>query len=187
MAKPAPKKRTSLNLLYPQGIPQKLPLKFLRWILTFGRYIAVVVEILVLITFAARFKFDQDLANINEEINKQVPFIESLKSQENLIRKAQFKIENINKTIEKSPSFANIIDKIANQTPTGVSLTNINFDTTSSPTTIKLSGKSSSNNDLAIFLYGLNNEPTLKDVNLVNINFAEGVIEFVINATKKES
>lgn len=187
MAKPAPHPKVNLNILYPQGIPQKLPARLLKWVLTFGRYIAVLVEILVLVTFAARFKLDADLADTNEKINQQIPFIESLSTQEQQIRQTQFKLETVKTVFATSPSWEQILNKISGQTPLGVKLKTLDFDHSSSISNLqfKLSGQSSSNNDLAIFLNGLSNEPSFKDISLVNVTFqTEGLVFTITGATK---
>lgn len=184
MAKPAQTPRINVNILYPQGIPQKLPVKFLKWLLTFGRYIAVFVEILVLATFAARFKFDADLADINEKINQQIPFIESLSEEEATIRQTQFKIDAINKTFANYPKYTDLLSRIAQNTPGGVILSTINFDQTDPATAlnIRVAGQSSSNSDLSVFLNALTLDTTFKDVNLTNSTFEQGVISFIITA-----
>ena len=91
MPKYIPKFKISLNLLYSQGTPLKWPAKILTWALSAGRYIGIAVEILVLATFAARFKFDADLADLKEKINQQIPYIESLQKEESLIKQTQFR------------------------------------------------------------------------------------------------
>ena len=61
------KLKIKLNLLHTQGLPEKLPVKFLKWLVNYGRYIVVLVEIIVLVAFVARFKLDADLAEIKRK------------------------------------------------------------------------------------------------------------------------
>src|SRR3989344_3939157 len=86
----------NFDLLKPQSNPEKTSVKILRWLLSTGRYIFIFVEAVVLIAFITRFKLDEDLASKNEAIKQQVPYIQSLKSTENLIRQTQLKIASIN-------------------------------------------------------------------------------------------
>lgn len=186
-AAPIHQPKINLNLLYPQGLPQKLPVKFLKWLLSFGRYIAVFVEIIVLVAFALRFKLDGDLVKINEEINQQIPFIESLAQKEALIRHTQFKIETIKKTYDESASWKTIFTNIADQTPGGISLKSVVVNKPEKATNLQftLNGQAITNNDLALFLYGLNEEKTFIGVNLTNLGFDQGVINFTIKGGLK--
>lgn len=186
MAAQPPHPKLALNLLYPQGIPQKLPVKLLKWVLTFGRYIAIAVEIVVLATFAARFKLDADLANIKERINQQIPFIESLSATETQIRQMQFKIEVIKQTYNSSPSWKETFDKIANQTPLGIKLLTLSFDRTKEPTQFKIVGTAVSNNDLGAFISGLKTEERFADINLASLAYDRGEISFTITGTIKQ-
>ncbi len=186
MAAPPPHPKLNLNLLYPQGIPQKLPVKLLKWVLTFGRYIAIIVEIVVLGTFAARFKLDADLAELKEKINQQVPFIESLATTEVQIRHLQFKISSIKAAYTTSPVWDNILSSISKQTPAGVTITTLTFDNTVSPMQIKIIGQAATNNDLGGFLSGLKTEDSLTNINLGTLTYEKGEISFTITLEAKK-
>ncbi|MBI3485967.1 PilN domain-containing protein [Candidatus Daviesbacteria bacterium] len=180
--------RLNINLLYPQGIPLKLLARIIKWLLTFGRYIGIVVEILVLATFAARFKFDGDLADVNENINKQIPYIESLTTQENLIRQTQFKLSIIKNVLTATPSWQDILSKISNQLPAGIKVTTINFDhsqSTDNQVVFKITGSALSNSDLAVFLSGLNSVNSFKEINLTNISLGDTGFTFTITGVAK--
>lgn len=171
-----------LNLLYPQGIPVKLPVKILKWSLTFGRYIGIIVEILVLATFAARFKLDADLADINEKINEQIPFIESLNKQEQEIRELQLKLAVIKKSFASYPNWQQSINLLGIHTPKGVTFDSINYENKAKDASLdfRVSGTAVSNNDLASFLYGLNKDERLKNIELTNLAFGETGVSFTI-------
>src|SRR5438270_3459420 len=89
--------KINLNLLYPQGIPEQLPLRFLKWLISYGRFIAVAVEILVLATFIARFKLDADLSDIKQKIKDQAPYIQALSIDEAIIKETQLRLSTIKK------------------------------------------------------------------------------------------
>ena len=181
-----PKHRINLNLLYPQGVPEKLPLKFLKWLISYGRYIVVVVEIVVLACFAVRFKLDADLADLKENINSQVPYLESLSVDEALIVQTQQRLSNVQKVVEASSLWNKTFTQIASQTPPGVKVTSINLEKagpTLNKINIKITGKTSSNNDVALFLSGLKQDPFFTEVSLASISFDQGVILFSINGS----
>ncbi len=177
--------KLNLNLLYPQGIPQKLPIKLLKWVLTFGRYIAIAVEIIVLATFAARFKLDADLATIKEDINKQIPFIENLADTETEIRQLQNKMETIKKTTNESTDWKRILNIISSQTPQGVVVTQLALDNTSKPLQFKIVGNAISNNELGAFVAGLKSETSFSNINLATLSYDQGLVAFTITGTAK--
>lgn len=191
MAKPAQKKRPfrlHLNLLYPQGVPLKLPLRFLKWLISYGRFIVVFVEIIVLACFAYRFKLDADLADLKEKINNQVPYLESLSIDEALIKQTQLRILNIQKVYSFSPFWVKTLTEISNQIPSQVRLTNINLEKAPPPSSgvsFKLAAQTPSNNDLAVFLNALKKSPNLKDISLSSISFEQDQIHFTINGGTK--
>lgn len=190
MAKSAPLKphlRVNLNLLYPQGIPQKLPVRFLRWLISYGRFIVVIVEIVVLVCFALRFKFDADLANLKEKINSQVPFLESLYLDEALIAQTQLRLSRIKNTYTFSPMWSKTLTELSSQMPTGVKLTSLNLERVpqEGSLTFKVSAQTPSNNDVAAFLNGLKRNQFFKDANLTSVSFDQGIIIFTITGIAK--
>lgn len=186
MPKPkSPKLIINLDLLKPQSNPEQTAVKLLRWLLSTGRYIFIFVEAVVLIAFATRFKLDEDLASKNEAIKQQIPYIQSLKSTENLIRQTQLKISSLNSIKSSNPNYAEILQKIANQTPPGVKITNLTMSSTTTSVTVQLNAQTQSNNDLSIFLSGLKSDQVFSEVNIGSIGFEKGSIIFSITAQAK--
>src|SRR3989344_2931274 len=110
MAKSAPKKelRLKLNLLHPNEIPPSLPTRFLRWIVSYGRYIVIFTEIIVVSAFVFRFKLDADLDQLKTDINKDIPYIEGLIADEALIRQTQLKLQTIGTRFDDAPDWKRI-------------------------------------------------------------------------------
>ncbi len=175
-----------LNLLKPQGNPEKITVKFLRWLLSSGRYIFVFVEALVLIAFITRFKLDADLAAKKEAIEEQIPYIESLKPYEILIRNTQLKLATIESVNKNSPDWANTIKKIADQTPSGITLVTIRILNNIGNATIHITGESQNNADLNNFIAGLKEDPSFYDVSVANIGLEQGLIKFTIDVSAKD-
>lgn len=185
--KPAPKFKINLNLLYPQGVPLKLPVQLIKWALSGGRYLGIAVEILVLIAFAARFKLDSDLVNLKEQINQQVPFINSLTSQAQIIRETQFKLSVVKNAYSSSLNWAAILKDLSSQTPPGVIYNSLTFNKPEGTQTLefKISGQASSNSDMAVFLNGLKNHEKFQNVLLSSISFDSAGLNFTITGNLK--
>jgi hypothetical protein len=71
-----------VNLLPPSDFEVSFWGRFLKWAVTTGRYIIILTELVVIIAFLARFKLDEDLRNLSEQINGQVSFLELQQGQE---------------------------------------------------------------------------------------------------------
>lgn len=157
MAKTAPKNqlRLKLNLLHPNEIPPSLPTRFLRWVVSYGRYIVIFTEIIVVSAFIYRFKLDSDLDTFKTSINKDVPFIEGLIADESLIRQTQLKLETIGGIYDSTPNWNRIFDNISTEIPQSLrinSLTIDNGDPKAEYLSVKFTGQTSSNNDLGLFI-----------------------------------
>lgn len=188
MPKPnKPKLSINLDLLKPQSNPEKIYIRLLRWLLSTGRYIFIFVEALVLVAFIARFKLDADLQANKEAIEQQIPYIESLKPFEILIRQTQFKLSTIDSVYKTYPDYAQILKTIADQTPSGVKITSLNLDRNISTVTINLNAQAQNNNDLANFLAGLKQDQLFPDVNITSIGFEKGSLIFSLRFSTKLS
>lgn len=180
--------KISLNLLYPQGIPEKLPVKFIKWLISYGRFIVIVVEVIVLACFAYRFKLDADLADLKEQINNQVPYLESLTVDEALIVQTQQRLKYVQNVDISTKNWSNIFSHISSQTPVGIKLTNLNIEKktpSSSQMNFKLTANTNSNNDLALLLGSLKQDVFFTNVSLASVSFEQGLITFSITGGTK--
>lgn len=183
MPKTKPKLTIHLDLLKPQSNPEKILVKLLRWLLSSGRYIFVLVNALVLIAFGTRFKLDADLATNKEAIEEQIPYIESLKPYEILIRKTQLKLLTIDNIKKSSLDWPAILKKIADQTPISVTITNINIKKDIGSGAFSIIGQTAFSRDITNIITGLREENTFSDVNLTSVALEQGVIKFTISAS----
>lgn len=177
---PDKKRSLNLDLLHPQGTQEKIYVRFLRWLLSTGRYIVVIVEAVVLVAFISRFKLDADLQNLKESIEGQLPFVQSLRADEVIIRQTQAQLKVVKDIKLNSPDFLQIINKISDQTPTAITLTTINLDSKVAKVEIKINGLSRNNSDINSLIAGLKQIEGFKEVNLVSASLNQGTINFAI-------
>lgn len=184
-----PKKRIhlalNLNLLKPQSNPEKIFVKIIRWLLSSGRYIFVFVEAIVLIAFLARFKLDADLAAKKEAIEEQIPYIESLRPYEILIRNTQEKLSIIDKSKNNSGDFPEIFQKIAAAVPSSVKVSSIKMQNASGTTAVRITGETPLNNDVANFINGLKEDPSFSNIAVASLGLEEELIKFTIDASAR--
>ncbi len=186
MPKPqSPKLAIHLDLLKPQSNPEKIFVKGGRWLLQTGRFVFIFVEAIVLIAFGARFKLDADLASKKEAIEQQIPYIESLKPFEILIRQTQLKLSTIDSVRKTSPNYPEILKKIADQTPAGVRIINLNIAKDVAKVSITLNGQAQNNSDVSTLLGGLKQDSFFSDVNITSIGVEKGVLIFSLSIQAK--
>ncbi|MDP3758776.1 MAG: PilN domain-containing protein [Candidatus Daviesbacteria bacterium] len=186
MPKPKPLLTIRLNLLKPQSNPEKLAVKLIRWLLSSGRFIFVAVNAIVLIAFGARFKLDADLASKKEAIEQQIPYIESLRPYEILIRETQLKLATIDSTKKMTLDWPMILKKISDQTPLGVKIININIGKNiGGAAIIHLTGETQTNNSITGFINGLKEDGLFNDITLAGVGLEQETIKFTIDASAK--
>src|SRR3989338_1167782 len=177
-----------INLLIHKEEQVKLYERLLRWLLSSGRFIVVLVELVTIGAFVARYKLDAELADLQDNIKDKVPYIEALKADEALIRQTQFQLSTIKQTRNESPDFVQTISKIATLTPKNIKITNISLDRAQSfpKSLFTISGATPSNIELSVFISSLQKGPSFAEVTLTNISF-EGQTIFTLTGslTKK--
>lgn len=183
---PLPKPHLKINLLYPQGLPQRLPALFLRWLLSYGRVILILVEVVVLATFAMRFSLDSQISDNKDLITRNTQPITVLASDEQAIRQTQFKLQFISSRLNPPIDFATAMDKFASQVPSGIRFTNLSIDNSvPQQPTFRITGNASTNTDLNYFVTLLRQNPTFSDVNLSNLGVDQDRITFSITGNLK--
>ena len=176
------KKQISIDLLRPQSSPQPLIVSFSKWLFSAGRFIIVFVELVVLAAFLSRFKFDADLAEVHESIDQQIPFIESLKADELLIKKFQLQLLTIRDIHSQFTDYQLILKKIADQTPNGLTITNINLENSKGRVSLRFNGIAQTNNHLSTLIFGLKEDQNFSDVTLAGVSLEQGLTNFTITA-----
>lgn len=175
-----------LNLFISQTNQPKLYLRAFKWLLSSGRFLVVIVEFVVIAGFVARFKLDADLADLQDQIKSQIPYIESLKNQEINIRKTQFQLSTIRQTTINQTNLPTILQAVAANTPKNIKITNINLTVDQTGTTgVQITGISFTNYEIAAFLKALHKDNTFLNINLSNISFDKKQIDFTITGSAR--
>lgn len=82
-------KRLAINLV-PQDPFLETPLgRFMQWSMSAGRYIIIFTEIIVILSFAARFVLDRKVTDLNNELNNLISYIQGYEELESQIRLVQ--------------------------------------------------------------------------------------------------
>lgn len=93
----------SINLLGQEDLKHTPQGRLVSWALTYGRYIMIGTEIVVLLAFISRFSLDRKLTDLKEEISQKQAILEANISLERDIRSLQDHLAKINQTTAHQP------------------------------------------------------------------------------------
>lgn len=97
-----PANNVSINLLGDSDMGHTPLGRIVNWAITYGRYIMIGTEIVVLLAFISRFSLDRKLTDLKEEVSQKQDIIEANLSFENDVRLLQNKLASI-KTLSALP------------------------------------------------------------------------------------
>ncbi|MBI3379518.1 hypothetical protein HY029_02045 [Candidatus Gottesmanbacteria bacterium] len=177
----ARKKSANINLIIKDQTGDSISEQFLAWILTYGRYIIIITQIVVLSVFFFRFKIDREHTDIKEKVTQEQAVLESssFPDLETETRRVQGKLLNIRTISTRQDSLIKVIRFLQQRTPTDTIFSSLIL------TTEKISFQATSGN-LRSFSYMLRqiqqdkkfSEVTLQDMS----RKADGRIDFKIDA-----
>ncbi len=170
---------TDINLL--PGEKQPLG-KFLTWVLTYGRYIIIGTEIIVLLAFLSRFKFDRELTDLHQSIAQKQAVILAANDLEKKVRNLQnhlLIIKRLEKQRDTSPELLSAFEQL---TPSEVTLTEISLNSNR----LTISAVAVTNQSFTTFIKNLSSSSFFGDISLDNVRKADsGGIKFTVTASLK--
>lgn len=174
-----------LNLLHPQGSGQKLPERFLKWLISYGRFIVVAVEVVVIGAFLMRFSLDAKLDELKKKINDDVPIVILQSTDEALIKQTQQRLSIFSKEFDQSSAWTDILKELTGKMPAKVVFGSLNLQKDPANPLIKfrLNAKTAINSEMGQYLNTLKKNPFFKDITLVNVNYDQNQFLFVISGS----
>jgi Tfp pilus assembly protein PilN len=175
-----------INLLEHKKLDSTPLGSILMWALTYGRYIIVCTEIIVLLAFIWRFSLDRKITDLSEEINQKVAIIEANLPFENQFRNLQKRIDQIGVLTENQNLSITILKHLEKITPAGIQYRSYNFENQK----ISISALASTTISLNVFLKNLKTSTYLTNINVVSLsknNTGKGETTFEIEAQIKDS
>ncbi|MFC1711612.1 PilN domain-containing protein [Patescibacteria group bacterium] len=158
--------KLNINLLPKEQLDSTAVGKFLKWALTFGRYIVIFTELIVIIAFIYRFKLDKDLIKLNSEIEQKSAIITSQQEFENTTRLLQKRLELIKETHLKNLFPSVVLEELARILPLDLVIDDLGVDNSS----VKIKGKALSKEGLSTFFQGLQNSEHFTNINLDSVS-----------------
>ena len=159
--------------------------RILQWALSAGRYIVIFTELVVIISFAARFTLDRQNNDLNSSIEEKKNIIESYGDLENNFRLAQTKIEKIS-ALEKDSNILAVFENLTKVTPRDVTLSQLSI----APTTVTITGKTLSQSSFNLLVTNLQLSPQFTNISVSKVESGERNtpgFNFSISAKTKET
>lgn len=158
-----PDSSSSINLVKDKQIP--FFDRFMNWILTIGRVIVILTEIIAISAFIYRFSLDERLVDLHDAIKQKQTIISLLKTDENKYRNLQDRIALAETFSEKSIKTNKVIADIVGFLPQEI----ITNDLRINKDRVSISINIFSISQLTDFINTLKNYPEIKSISIDNI------------------
>jgi Tfp pilus assembly protein PilN len=137
----------------------------LRWALSFGRLLVIVVEIVAFSAFIWRFSLDRQLIDLNDKIKQEQAIIVVMKPKEIEYRNLQQRLATIKQIDIKGNKTYQILNDIIAFTPAEITYNSISIDNDE----VKIDTNIQSISSLTAFVNSLKEYPGVLSVNISSI------------------
>jgi len=177
-----PAKNLSINLLERDATQNPIWSRLLTWVTTYGRYIMITTELIVLIAFASRFSLDRKLTDLKEDIMQKQEILEVNAPLETEIRTTQQTISKVKALLAEQSKPFTILTSFQALIPPGVYAQTLTVEKTKLTANIAATSLSS-------FLRFVGNLAATKAfaVELGSISKQKNLIECTVTAVTQES
>lgn len=160
-----PARRVGINLLPQSEFEQSFWGRFLKWAITTGRYILILVELVVIIAFLSRFKLDKDMADLSDSIAGKKAVLDATYSTEQNFRFTQSRLNAAGILLSSQVGARQTLETVASYVPPQVNLTKLILQ----PSSVTVSGQASTTDGLAILLARMTADRGWKSIDLSEV------------------
>ena len=121
-------REVSINLIGEEEMSHTPVGRIVTWAVTYGRYIMIGTEIVVLLAFISRFSLDRKLTDLNDEIGQKQAIIQANVDFEQEFRNVQSQVANVHKLIDAPTSVLDALTTIQSLLPSDVYLNTLNIE-----------------------------------------------------------
>lgn len=175
-----PADQASVNLLGHDSLEESPIGRIVSWSTTYGRYIMILTEIVVLIAFVSRFSLDRKLTDLNEAISQKQAIIEANLPFEQDIRTLQDQLVEIKSIMTDQEKPVMVIDIIKSILPSDVYLKELTITNTQ----VTMEAVAGTTTGFTVFVNNLKSVSQFSKVDMSDIkkNPVEGIL-FKVTAT----
>ncbi|MCX6791642.1 MAG: hypothetical protein NT149_01225 [Candidatus Gottesmanbacteria bacterium] len=107
----------SVNLIGEEEMEHTPVGRIVTWAVTYGRYIMIGTEIIVLLAFISRFSLDRKLTDLNDEVSQKQAIIDANRDFETQFRTLQDKLTKTQTLLTAAPVTNNALSAIETMLP----------------------------------------------------------------------
>lgn len=175
----AQKQKKSINLVVKPDEEQSISSQFLAWALTYGRYIIIIIQIVVLSVFFMRFKLDRDRTDLKESTTQKRALIESFADMELEINRIHKRLANIKLISANQDIYLRVINFLEKNTPAATTYSLL----TLSRNNLNIVATADNLKTFNFLLKKIQNESLLTDIQLSDLKRrTDGRVEFRLQA-----
>ena len=160
-----PANNISINLLGDSDMEHTPMGRIVNWAVTYGRYIMIGTEIVVLLAFISRFSLDRKLTDLKEEITQKQDIIEANAAFEKDVRTLQDKLSKIKALMAQPVNPLDTLVLFQSLLPSGVYIRNFEL----SKDTLAINATAGSTGSFAQFMTNLQASKYLSNVEIGDI------------------
>ena len=154
-----------INLLPSAQWNYSLTAFLLKWIVSYGRYVLVITELIVILAFLSRFKLDQDLMELEDKIATNKTILESSVVFEKKLKNITQVQNFVTKEWNEQHLWSEYLEELTNLLPEGVVLVSIDANGNK----IEITGSSVSETALAYLINNLKSNSAFKKVRVEKV------------------
>jgi len=139
--------------------------KILKWALSVGRYIVILTELVVILAFLSRFKFDRELTDLHEDIKQKQTVVEASQDFEQEFRLLQKRLLALNDLGKKRLQSTQVLTDLTDCLPIDTYLADLNI----SKENVSLAATALSANGLATLINQLQQSILFENIALTNV------------------
>jgi Tfp pilus assembly protein PilN len=167
MAKPAQANLQNLDInLIPTSENQGSVAVIVRWLLSVGRYLIIVTEIIALVIFGLSVKFTIDKNDLKESIDTKKAVIDTLSQDEELFRNYQQKVSQISTLIDTHSNTFSFYSDLLELLPSEAVFEEIKVENGK----LTLSGSLPNPNSLQALISSLNSSEKFSELDITNLS-----------------
>jgi hypothetical protein len=156
----------SVNLLDQPEFESSSVARLFNWAVTYGRYIMIGTEVIVLLAFISRFSLDRKLTDLREEIAQKQIILEANKGFEEEIIQLQNTTKQIRSIVDIQEKPLSIFYDISRTLPSDVTIRSY----TQEANKLSLTLVAGTTNGFSLFLSRLQQSSTFIDIEVTEIN-----------------
>lgn len=158
--------------------------EIVRWSLTIGRLLIIIVELVAFSAFIVRFSLDRTIIDLNDKIKQEQAIVANLESSEHQYRNLQERIALAKKTSVEGSRNVNLLSDVLSITPSEITLNSFSVENNIVTITANVTSFSS----LTSFVDTLRKNPLISSVSIDGITnkSEEASLDVALSAQLKE-